>query len=198
MTKLRRGSRDIGIFGQKNVGKSTLLNALGYMRFKQGYMIMTNQESLNFPHTYISSLGDLREILKLDKNIPKIFLGDDFELWVNSRLYYKKQAIDINNIIIFFGKANCSLYYTGKRLMSIDIALRNSTDVFIELERLICPYIVKDPVLQDYLQSNYEYLLINGIMYDHNLEPVKDIFMGNLAKTFRLFDTQEYIKEVKT
>lgn len=200
LIKLKRNTYDIGIFGKKGCGKSVLLALLGYIRFLQGYMIFSNMP-LKYPYIYVDNIETINMIYKINPDIKKIFIGDDFELWFNSKIknIVKQQLTDI---MINWGKVNCSLYYSGKRSMAIAIELRQNTCEFWFPE-LLLKYIVntKNKRFNEYMNyklSQYlNFLNIKVTRFDENIEKLPSILITDLIKIVKLYDTQIMIKPFK-
>lgn len=93
---IKRKSFTIAFLGNKGVGKTLLMTLLGYMYYLKGYIIFSNYP-VKFKHILIDSLKDFQNIYDLyDMNIKKLFIGDDFERWFNSRNYKSKINIEID------------------------------------------------------------------------------------------------------
>ena len=186
--KIKRQSYDIGIFGKKGCGKTILLSFIGFLKKKQGFIVFSNYP-LKYNHIIINDLKDFNKIYEYDKNVQKVFLGDDFEKWFHSRLSKSKLNVEINDILLDWGKMNCSLIYTAKRSMAIDIGLRDSTCEFWFPE--LKP-IINNNILYDYLN----FLKIIITRYDENLESLPQITIKGLQYLSQLYDTQQIVNPI--
>lgn len=193
LVPVRRTTKDIGLFGKKGVGKTTILTLLALIEnYCFGTEIYSNY-NLRIPYIKINNLEDFDRITT-DKN-RKVFLGDDFEYWFNSRSSHSKKNIQLNDVLLFWGKKNCSLVYTSKRELAIDKSIRESTMEFWELE--LKP-IFRHPnkycnrVLWNYLNFLYIYVT----RFDHNLNELKPFKIYNLHKIVPYFDTSEIIEDI--
>ena len=195
LVKLKRQSYDIGLFGKKSTGKTLILSFLGYLKYKQGATIYSNYP-LNIPHKYINTLQDLNEIYKENPNKVKIFLGDDFERCFNSRNTRGQINKELNDILLDWGKINCSLYYTAKRSMAIDIGLRDSTSEFWFPE-LKQGYKSENPNINKQLKDYLNFLYINITRFDENLDTLPSIRVFRLQNIVPIFDTQTIITPIR-
>jgi len=190
LVKIKRGSIDILLFGKKNQGKTLIQTMFGYLLFKKGYEIFTNY-NVNFPHTRIKTLQDLKNITELPYYKKKVFLGDDFERWINARLTRKN--IDINSITLDFGKSNCTTIVNCKRLLNIDIIYRMGVSYFIDV-KLIKKF---EPInnLEKRMINNYlNYYMIQLDIYDYYGDLVKTYIINNIQNYVNLFETIEKVK----
>lgn len=149
---------------------------------------------LNFPHKRVRSLKEFDNIPNDDKR--KIFLGDDFEYWFNSRSTGSIKNKSLTDILLFFGKKNISLTYVSKREMAIDKSLRESTMEFWDIklkQKYIHPDKNKNNILKNYL--NFLYIQIER--YDDNLDPLPTFRINNLQYITPLFNTKEIIQDLQ-
>jgi hypothetical protein len=194
LIEIKRTSQDIGIFAKKNRGKTLTLSILAYLDQLNGTKIYSNYH-LNFEHTYIDSIDKLDKI-KQDKNSKKRFIGDDFERWFHSRKATSKSNLELNDILLDWGKIKCSCSYSAKRLMAIDLGLRDSTDEFwnIILEQYITH---KDPKINRLMAKYINFLRIKIEKYDSDGNLIQTVYIKNLQNWIKLFDTTEIIKDLK-
>ena len=170
---------------------------IGFLRFKQGYMIFSNMDNIKFPYTYCGSVDDLKEITKLDKSIKKMFLGDDFERWYNGRRASSKLNLDLNSITLDFGKCNCSLLYTCKYFSIMDMALKMTTSEFWNIDLVCYKYPVNESI--DLLEwaDHLENLAIQIKGINSSGEELRDRYVIRLHKWVSLYDTLGTVKNVK-
>lgn len=200
LTRLLRTSRDVSVAGKKGVGKTQILSLVGFLYWiLNDAVVFSNYDSLIYPHVYIPSIEMAYKIFQYPKEVPKIFLGDDFERWAFSRMSNNAQNIEfLNDILLDWGKWNCSLYHSAKRQKAIDIGLRESDCEFWELE--LKPLFVSntgDPkqdsknneIMRQYL--NFLYIKINR--FDEYLNPMIPIKVKNLENICKLYDTHEVV-----
>lgn len=195
LVKLKRQSKDIGLFGKKGVGKTTLLVLKSFMEFMLYDAQVYSNFNLGFPHVRIKSLKDFDRIPNDDKR--KVFLGDDFEFWFNSRNVSSKLNKDLVDVLLNWGKKNVSLVYSAKREMAIDKSLRESTIEFWELNLKQTIYnkdVTKNNILKKYLN----FLYIEVERYDQNLDGLPSFRIKNLQHIVPLFDTKEIIDNIIT
>ena len=202
VTPLIRKSNDIGIFANKSKGKTMLMTFLGLLFYLRGAIVFSNYW-VKYPHIFIESLRDLDKIKKYPLNTPKVFLAHDFERWVHSRKATSKLNIDISTIILDFGKCNCTLIYDSKRPMAIDISLRDTTDVFIEVD-LILPFYPNtgnselDKKILEIWSNDLEMLMLRIQPFDCNLNPLSPFYLYNLHIWGTLYHTQEFANEIQS
>ena len=193
LVKKIRSSKDIGLFGVKGVGKTTILSMIGFIRWYFNDVDVYSNIPLSYPYYFIESLEDFDEICVDGRN--KIFIGDDFDYWFESRGYSSKVNKQLNEILMFFGKKSTSLVYSAKREMAIDKSLRESTVEFWELElcqRVVHPDPVKNRLLKQYM--NFLFVLVNR--YDRNLAELPSYRIQNLHQICQLFDTRHMISKI--
>lgn len=192
MLKLKRKSKNVGLIGRQSRGKSTFQAWYAYMKYLEGVLVISNTK-YRFPHVYIDSLNDIENIkIMFPIDLPKLFIGDDLEFWFNSRGYKTKTNLKLNDILIFWGKINCSIMYSSKR-GNVDIGLRDITDEFYWLD------------LIQYkgfnIPEGYEYLdnlaiRLEGI--DSEGLELAPKYLINLHKWVQLFDTQDMLSSLTT
>lgn len=195
LVPLIRSSYDIGLIGRKGVGKTFLLTIVGYWKQRRGYQIFTNYP-VNYPHTMINNIQDFEKILKIDKKKPKVFLGDDFERWFHSRSTKTNLNIELNEILLDFGKVSCSTYFSQKRSMAIDIGLRDSSSEWW-IPSLELMYVTNDKNLNNKLKKYLNFLCIHVDRCDDTLKTIDSFKIGNLPYLSTLYDTQAIIEPVK-
>jgi len=197
--KLNRVTKDIGLFGKKGVGKTTILVLLAYLENKYyGTKIYTNIKGLKIPNVYIDNIDDLDKVKNDEK---KIFIGDDFERWFFSRNAGSKKNLQLLQLLLDWGKYSCSLYYSAKREMSIDIGLRESTIEFWEVElrqRIFSNSGSKeiDKLNNVILRKYADFLYIKINRFDENLNDLPCYRIFNLKHIFSHFDTKTIVKQL--
>src|SRR3990172_4072362 len=80
----------IGFIGKQRSGKTLTMNNLAKVYQSMGYLVVTNQKEVSYPHTYFdpSFLVDKKGIedLKRKTNNKKIIMClDEAHLWLDSR-----------------------------------------------------------------------------------------------------------------
>lgn len=197
LVKLKRSSYDIGTVGKKGIGKTLLESVYGfYKQRKQGYIVYSNYP-LNYPHIFIDNISDFNKILSSDVNKPKIFLGDDFERWFHSRNTKSKTNIELNEILLDFGKVSCSVFFSQKRSMSVDLGMRDSASEWW-IPSLQLAYITNDQNLNNKLKKYLNFLCLNVQRFDDQLQPLGTFQIHNLQHHVKLFDTTTIIPPIKT
>lgn len=139
---------------------------------------------------------DLNKIYNYDVNTKKIFLGDDFERWFSSKTAKSKINKELNDILLDWGKINCSIYYTAKRSMAILIDLRENTSEFWFPE-LYLTYESKDEKINNQLKNYLNFLEINVTRYDENIEELPSLTFTNLQNYVYLFDTTTQVQPIQ-
>ena len=191
LVKVRRSSKDIGLFGKKGSGKSTLLSILGFLHYMVGTEVYTNYD-VNFPHIEVHRLIDLMNIPFDQKR--KVFLGDDFDFWFQSRSASSSVNRSLNDILMFWGKNNLSLIYTAKRPMAIDIGLRESTSEFWDVQLSMNDKKDSDlPNKKEYMN----YLMLYIDRFDDQFDYIGNLRIYNLDKIIGLFDTSHKVTDIR-
>jgi hypothetical protein len=194
--KLIRTSYDIGIFGKKSAGKTILMSYLGYLHYKiYGSLIFSNYH-VNYPHIRIRSIEDLNHIYDYNIRLPKVFLGDDCERWFNSRTSLRKINKELNEILLDWGKINCSLIYTAKRIMAMDIALRDGTCEFVFPE-LMLKWVSDDDDLNSLMVGYLNFLKLRCIRFNDDFEVLPDIEYYDLVGMSKLYNTVEKVDKIE-
>lgn len=195
--KLNRVSKDIGIFGPKGIGKTTTLSIFCYIFWRYGGFDIYSNYRLNIPHIFVNSVNKLDRLLNdpcFNNFKPKILAVDDGERWFFSRNSFSSKSKSILNLLLDFGKCNCSIYTTLKREMALDIGLRESLSEFWELE-LIPKY--RNPKYQYVLNSYMNCIKIRIWRFNNNLESLPTWYIDNLHLFRNVFDTSHIVKPVK-
>ena len=191
---LIRQSKDIGIFGKKGVGKTTILSLLGFLEWYFYNTVIYSNFHVNYPHIRVRNRSDFDKIP--NDNRRKKFLGDDFEFWFSSYESINKKTKHLNEVILNWGKKNTSLTYTAKREMGIQKSLRESTIEFWELS-LKPLYKHPDAIKNNELKGYLNFLYIYVSRFDENIDPLPSYKIKNLDKMAILFNTKEIIEELK-
>lgn len=195
-TRIIRNSYDIGIFGKKSAGKTLYMSYLGYLNYKLFDSIVFSNYWVNFPHVFVDNIEDLNKIYDYPIEKRKVFLGDDFERWFNSRTSMQKINKELTEILLDWGKINCSLIYTVKRLFAIDISLRAGTCEYC-FPQLEVKY-SSDSVELNGIMSNYlDFLQLRVIRYDEDYNELPDLLVSNLVDIGRLYRTTEQVTKIK-
>lgn len=202
LVEISRKTKDISISGRKGEGKTIILSLIGFMYWYYfDYIIFSNYDSLIYPHIYIPTIFESYKVLDLDKRKPKLFLGDDFERWIFSRLSSNKENIEfVNDILLDWGKANTSLIHTQKRSGAVDIGLRESDSEFWNCE-LKLKYISNTgnreiDTKNNYILSKYmNFLQIEITRFDENMEELQPLIIDNLHIISKLYDTFEVVRK---
>lgn len=201
VTPLIRKSQSIGIFALPSMGKTILMTYLGLLYWLMGYRVFSNYW-LAFPHHLITTLDDIKNIGLYPKHEKKVFLAEDFERWVNSRLASTTANVTMGSITMDFGKNNCSLVYTAKRSAIIDINIRDITTTFIEVT-MILPMRWETPnpevskILNKLMEDDLEQLWIKVNAFDCDLQPKGPTkYLWNLDMWGKLYHTQEIVPEL--
>lgn len=196
-TKLNRVTKDIGLFGVKGSFKTTVAVLIAYLENTYyNTEIFSNIKDLKFPHHYIKSIEELRDIGGSNR---KLFVGDDFERWFYSRNW--KTNIELNQILLDWGKIYMSLVYDAKREFAIDKGLREATSEFWYNKPFLyiksnTGDINKDHINNNILKKYADFIKIKIKRFNAELEPINSITIGNLPTIFKLFSTKEIINEI--
>ena len=188
-TRLKRSCFTIGFFGNKGEGKTFVMALLGLIFKQQGFIIFSNI-NLSYNHVRINNIKDFNKIYDYDINTNKLFIGDDFERNFNSRLFRSDLNVALNEILIDWGKINCSCLYSSKRNQIIDIGLRDTTDQFWYISKKLMYH-------SDYFNIN-DYLDFYQIIiqrFDCNLNPLSTFSLSNLPLYKNLYETQEIVNK---
>ncbi|HEY0090430.1 MAG TPA: hypothetical protein VGB37_16390 [Candidatus Lokiarchaeia archaeon] len=198
LIKLNRPTKDIGIFGSKGSFKTTVAVLIAYLENTfYGTTIFSNIEDLNFPHIYVKTIKEAKEMITGENR--KLFVGDDFERWFYSRNW--KKNLELTDVLLDWGKYYTSIIYNGKRMGSIDIGLIEGTTEFWYNEPKL--YIrsntgnsktdeFNNNILKDY--ANFLYIKI--LRWNNNFMELPSIRIYNIQEIFKLFSTHEIVKEV--
>lgn len=190
LIKLKRYGKDTCITGKKNCGKTTILTMIGLMnKCIYDCDIYTNYP-VNYEHIMIDDIEDIKKIPNDDKR--KIFLGDDFELYLPSESK-SKNIKELKEILLNFGKKNIFLYYAIKRELNIQKSLRESTSEFWDITLKKWLYNDND-YNNDKLKKYANFLYINVDRFDENIDYIDSFRIYNIDKIFRYFDTKYIIK----
>ena len=192
LVKVNRSVKDIGLFGRKGIGKTTVLSLIGFINFLNNADVYSSYH-LNFPHILIKDFNDFEKIRFDGKK--KVFLGDDFEGWFHKRNFSKALNKDMNEILLNWGKKNCSLIYSCKNL-DVDKAIRDNTTEFWNII-LKQKYYHPDKKKNDILKSYLNFLYIEIERYDLYFERLPSIYIYNLDLITQLFSTKEIVKKLK-
>lgn len=114
--------------GRRGAGKTLSMVKDTYLYYKNGKRIITNMNSLNFEHTYMTN----EEILKLtkDSDITNcVLVVDEIQLLFDSRRSMKKENITFSNFIQQIRKRGIILLGTTQFDNTIDKRLRDHTDI---------------------------------------------------------------------
>lgn len=190
--ELIRRSFDLGIFGKKNEGKGLVMSTLGCLQHYYNGAIVFSNYKLNYPHVFLRSVDDIRLIYKYPKHIRKIALFDDFERSVLSRLSHSKLNITISDLLLDFGKINCSIYVDLKRSMALDLSIRESLNQFWFVSRRLS-YKSCDPDVNEIMNKYLNFQNIYVCRYDEDLNELNSITFNNLHLLGCLYNTQEII-----
>ena len=168
----------IGIVGDKGSGKTLLLAYLLYKDHLTGRSIISNF-SLSFEHTQKS----FKELSKMPKYLQNATVGyDEFHMAVDSRRSTSKNNIAFTTFLTQLRKKECILIYTTQLFRTLDVRVKDQTDVIItpiENDGEYFTYKVMDRVTGD---------VINILKL--NMKPVMDNKLYNTNEVI-LFDNEE-------
>jgi hypothetical protein len=168
--------------GRRGCGKTLTMVKDGYAFFLNGFRVLRNF-NCQFGE-YISE----EEILKLDKNSDVedcVIMIDEIQIFFDSRRSMNKKSIDFSNFIQQIRKRNINLLCATQYSNTIDIRLRQHTDI------IVYPNFIKDLNVCEVV-----YLDITTLQDDffNSTEPKQVKIVYNASEVYPLFNTKEMIK----
>lgn len=191
LVEVARTSKDICLMGNKGVGKTTVLTLLGFLNWYIFDAEVYSNYVLTFPHILIDSFEEFDKISFSDSK--KVYLGDDFEYWFHSRNW--KKNINLSEVLLFWGKKSCSLIYSTKRPMAIDVSLRDSTVEFWDVSLRQRVY-NKDKFKNEFLKKYLNFLMIECLRLNSDLDDLGTLRIKDLVAVSRLFDTKGMVNKL--
>jgi len=191
LVKLARVSNTICFYGGKGSGKSLAMAYFGYKAHKLfGIPIYANMP-LTVDYTHVDTFATFTGMNNC------IFIGDDFELWANSRLYFSKKSKTLMEIILNLGKRRVAPFmWSCKRPMNCDVQLRDVTDIWIECKMFLNgdPQTVEEwHELRKYINNCYVYMDV----YDYKGNYDHSEVLTDLDRWILLYDTFYEIKDIE-
>jgi len=169
---------------------------LGYLNYKLFDAVVFSNYWVNFPHVLVDNVEDLKYIYEYPILRRKVFLGDDFERWFNSRTSLTKINKELTEILLDWGKINCSLIYTVKRLMAIDLSLRSGTCEYA-FPQLEVRYRSDNDKLNKTMKNYLDFLQLRVIRFDEDYNELPDLIIYNLKDVSKLYHTIEKVDPIK-
>jgi len=188
LTPLRRQSRDFCFYGSKSSGKTLSMVYFAFLWFIRGKRVFSNFP-LNFEHTLVNSLSDLRDIKS------GVFLGDDLERWASSRFRSNTDKSDLLEVMLDFGKRSVDCYWSCKYPLAVDKGLRSTVDSWVSCNMVLkSNYHSLDAFLEaEKFLDNY---FVQMDIYGNDLKLDRTCFLSNLELWCELYDTMTEIKEI--
>lgn len=130
---MRYETNDVMFYGRKGAGKTISMVALSLM-IKEREPDMVIYSNFHFARGFQYVFLETFDDLALMNN--GICLLDDSERFVDSRLLSNSEKKRLLDICLDFGKNNMAVWYSCKRPLAVDKALRSVTSRFIRCERI--------------------------------------------------------------
>jgi len=174
----------IGIFGTFGSGKTLLMAILGYIVAKNpNYQVYANFE-IKHPKVKTIEPEDFLDINP--KNKKAMVLIDEAYAWLDSRMSMAKVNRFLSYVVLQSRKRNMDIFYTAQLSGSVDLRLRELTDIFI-----ICQKLPTENGEQCFVYNVYEWKTLNKLSEHHFI-----IRWNQAEKYFNRFDTREIISPV--
>lgn len=129
-----------GIFGVLGSGKGIVSNYLIKEKMKKGRTVVTHTQ-VNYPHVFM----EIDEIFRNATNDTQVFRDkilfiDEFHLIMESRRSSAGVNVDFaQQILIQLGKLDCDFIFTTQLLSQVDLRIREMTNYFYFVEKVIRP-----------------------------------------------------------
>jgi len=191
LTKLKRGSVDLGFTGVKSIGKTLAMTFYLYIEYLKGRKIYTNYP-LNFEHIMINTFQDLNNAC------DGVVCVDDSEYLLSSKFLKGENKSDVIDVMLNFGKRNLDYWYSLKRFLEGDKSIRSLSTKFVFVERYLrennCNTVEELIDFSKYINNYYLELRVYDRMDLVNPELYEQI--NDLEIWCNLYDTTYEVKNL--
>jgi len=170
----------IGIIGEMGSGKTLSTVYLASILKNKGYNIISNMKNFKLNDDLLYNPNMLKE---LDTKKKYLIIIDEIYVYADSRRSASKKNLLLSYLLFQSRKRNLDIIYTAQKFTSIDIRIRNLTNLFI------LPHyygIINNNIL---IQWN----IAKNVEQNKYITPEKTIKLKLNPKIFNLYNTYEII-----
>jgi len=170
----------IGIIGEMGSGKTLSAVYLASILKNKGYYIISNMKNFKLNNDLLYNPEMLKE---LNPNKKYLIIIDEIYVYADSRRSTSKKNLLLSYLLFQSRKRNLDIIYTAQKFTSIDVRIRNLTDLFI----LTYYY----GIINDYILLQWD--ISKNVEQNKFITPEKTIKLKLNPKIFKLYDTYEII-----
>lgn len=192
-----------GILGVLGSGKGVIANYLIKEKIKKGRTVITHTK-VNYAHVYMAIDEIFRNATtRTEVFKDKVLFIDEFHLIMESRRSSAGVNVDFaQQILIQLGKLDCDFIYTTQLLSQVDLRIREMTNYFYFVEKVIRPTdrpFDRDKRILRFLDNNELVPFDIDVIYVERqgqvLYDTSFTFTWQLLQTiFKDYDTREIVK----
>ena len=170
----------IGIIGEMGSGKTLSAVYLASILKQRGYYIISNMKNFLLNDDLLTNPDMLKE---LDAKKKYLIIIDEIYVYADSRRSASKKNLLLSYLIFQSRKRNLDIIYTEQKFTSVDIRIRNLTNLFI------LPHYYG--IINNYILLQWD--IAKNIEQNKYIIPDKKIKLKLNPKIFDLYNTYEII-----